>query len=148
MKSVRACLLSCPAVAVAQDTLPPGDVAIFSVFHARLVAAEELGTWAAGRLENDKARGTARKVRAIFVDGKRLEHKKARGVESSLRWAWGNAYSFACALRTWFDHKTVDGRELECGPPSERAEGRATAAAPGRRLAAAAPVFRWAGARP
>jgi hypothetical protein len=196
MKSVLAlsltCLLSSPAVAAAQDALPPGDVAIFSIFHARLVAAEELGTWAAGRLDNGKARGTARKVashsrdgwesvtkflekygaaaqpvtddsltlaagrlrqeleslqgraldsawahhvtlwldearvRAIFGDGKRLGHKKARGVESSLRWAWGNAYSFACALRTWFDRKTVDGRDLECGPPSEPAEGQAS----------------------
>ena len=198
MKSVQTlaivCLLSTPSPAAGQDTLPPGDVAIFSVFHARLVAAGELSTWAAGRLDDAKARGTARKVaghsrggwesvskflgkhgatvqsvtddslalaagllrqqleslqgraldsawahhmtlwldearvRAIFVDGKRLEHKKARGVESSLRWAWGNAYSFACALRTWFDKKTLDGRKLDCGPPSQPAEGQVSGA--------------------
>jgi len=196
MKAVQAlsltCLLLNPAVTVAQDALPPGDVAIFSVFHARLVASGELSTWAAGRLDNGKARGTARKVasyskdgsdyvikflgkygatvqpvtddslalaagllrqeleslqgraldsawahhmtlwldearvRAIFVDGKRLEHKKARGAESNLRGAWGYGYSFACALRTWFDRKTLDGRDLECGPPSQPAEGQAS----------------------
>jgi hypothetical protein len=194
MKSVQAlaiaCLLSSPSVAGAQDALPPGDVAIFSVFHARLVAAGELSSWAAERLDNGKARGTARKVaghsrdgweyvtkflgkygatiqpvaddslalaagqlrrqleslqgraldsawahhmtlwlddarvRAIFVDGKRLEHKKARGAESNLRGAWGFGYGFACALRTWFDKKTLDGRDLDCGPPSEPAEGQ------------------------
>jgi hypothetical protein len=188
-----ACLLSSPSVAAGQDALPPGDVAIFSAFHARLVAAGELSSWAAERLENGKARGTARKVaghsrdgfeavtrflekhgasvqpvtddslaiaagrlqqqleslqgraldsawahhmtlwldearvRAIFVDGKRLEHKKARGAESGLRWHWGNGYAFACALRTWFDKTTIDGRKLECGPPSQPAEGHASA---------------------
>lgn len=195
MKTVQAlavaCLLSIPSIAPAQDALPPADVAIFSVFHARLVAADSLGTWAASRLDNGKARGTARKVaghardgweyvdkflgkygtavqpvlddslalaalrirvelaslqgraldsawahrttlwldharvRAIFADGKRLEHKKARGAESNLRGAWGYGYGFACALRTWFDKRTLDGRKLECPPPDELAEGQA-----------------------
>jgi hypothetical protein len=184
------CLLLVPSVAPAQDALPPGDVAIFSIFHARLVAAGELSTWASERLENGKARGTARKVaghsrdgyeyvikflgkhgaivqpvaddslalaasllgrqleslqgrvldsayahhmtlwldaarvQAIFVDAKRLEHKKARGAETNLRGAWGFGYGFACALRTWFDKTTLDGRKLDCGPPSEPAEGQ------------------------
>jgi hypothetical protein len=198
MKSVQmlalACLLASPSAAFGQDALPPGDVAIYSVFHARFVAAEELSTWAAERLEKRDARGTARKVasyardgskvvtkflgkygatvqpvtddslalaagklreqleslqgraldsawahhvtlwfdearvRGIFVDGKRLEHKKARAQESSLRWFWGNGYVFACALRTWYDKTTVDGRKLKCPPPSETAEGQATGA--------------------
>jgi hypothetical protein len=33
--------------------------------------------------------------------------------------------SFACALRTWYDKKTLDGRKLECSPPSDPADGQA-----------------------
>jgi hypothetical protein len=165
----------------AQDTLPPGDVQVFSVFHARLLEVSELAAWGTRRLSDDKARKLAEwmsgytgkfaksiaeflgkhdasidsiaddslvvaarqlrrdleplsghaldsawtrgvngwldraRVQAIFIDSKRLEHKKTRGRESSLRWAWGEPYSRSCVVRERFEKETP-----ACGaPPAE-----------------------------
>jgi hypothetical protein len=174
-------LLTASLEARAQDTLPSGDVQVFSVFHARLLEVSELGAWGTRRLSDDKARKLAEwmsgytgkfatsiedflskhgasidsiaddslvvaarqlrydleplsgraldsawargvngwldraRVQAIFIDSKRLQHKKARGRESSLRWAWGEPYSRTCVARERFSKET-----LACGaPPAE-----------------------------
>lgn len=187
--SYRLCvgfLLVAPAPGTAQDALPPGDVEIFSAFHARLVEVSDLAAWGTANLTDRKLRDHARwmsgytgkfarsieeflaeqggavqavgedslvmkarklrrqletlagrerdsawahgasvwlddaRVRAIFVDSKRLQHKKARGRESSLRWAWGEPYSRTCVMRERFER----GR-LACGaPPVDPAQGR------------------------
>jgi hypothetical protein len=175
---VVAGLLTASLDAVAQDTLPSGDVQVFSGFHARLLEVSELGAWGARRLSDDKARKLAEwmsgytgkfaksieeflgkhkassesiaddslvvaarqlrqdleplsrqaldsawalgvngwldraRVQAIFIDSKRLHHKKARGRESSLRWAWGEPYSRTCVLRERFEKE-----KLACGAP-------------------------------
>lgn len=176
-------LLLASGAASAQDNLPPGDVRIFSAFHSRLLESSELGTWAAGRLTDRKARdvatwlagysGTsarslaefvserggavervdddslvvaarrlreelgglsgpvldstwlhrvnlwmdAARVRAIFVDSKQLEHKAARGRESSLRWAWGEPYFATCVVRKRFERSGRRGKDEVCGWP-------------------------------
>jgi hypothetical protein len=54
-------------------------------------------------------------VQAIFVDSQKLESKKARGRENSLRWAWGEGYSRTCVIREQLEKTT-----LECSrPPQE-----------------------------
>jgi hypothetical protein len=177
---VVAGLLTAPLDAQAQDTLPSGDVQVFSIFHARLLEASELGAWGR-RLSDDKARKVAEwmsgymrksagsieefmgehgasidsiaddalvvaarrlrqeleplsgqaldsawargvndwlnraRAQAIFVDSKRLQHKQARGRESSLLWAWGEVYSRNCAVRKRFEK----GESVCGGAPAE-----------------------------
>jgi hypothetical protein len=55
----------------------------------------------------DKAR-----AQAIFVDARKIESKKARGRESSLRWAWGEGYFRTCVIR-----RQLEKIELACAAP-------------------------------
>ena len=189
-------LCSTPLAALAQDSLPPGDITIFSTFHARLAAYEDVSRWAAERQPGRGERGWANRVansgrdgrewvvkflgkygaqvhpvegdsltlaatlirgelealqgraldsawarhmtlwldearvRAIFVESKQLQHRKARGAESSLRGAWGNGYLYACHVRSRYERKGLDGRDLACGQgPDQPPEASAPRAA-------------------
>jgi hypothetical protein len=77
----------------AQDTLPSGDVQVFSVFHARLLEVSELGAWGARRLSDERARKLAE-----WMSG--YTGKFAKSIEEFL----GNTKcsdSFGCKTKPW-----------------------------------------------